>query len=194
MHISQIEPWTFFAKQNRKRKTIGTFNWKVYLYWFLNGLKIGVLCTRGWRPSKRYVADQKNLYKFCTNENKTTVWKMNDPLGFNSAIAFITLSVSSLDDLGWRWSWLIDAVWTWCRYRILDAKWSMRHSITLLSLIFAWTALSGFQSTGIPIFAQAALSGFRLAGCTDFFIFIPTFCPNPFGSPGSPNFCLGMST
>ena len=47
---------------------------------------------------------------------------------------------------------------------------SMRHSITLLSLIFAWTALSGFQSTGIPIFAQAAFSGFRLAGCTDFFI------------------------
>ena len=46
----------------------------------------------------------------------------------------------------------------------------MRHSITLLSLIFAWTALSGFQSTGIPIFAQAAFSGFRLVGCTDFFI------------------------
>ena len=46
----------------------------------------------------------------------------------------------------------------------------MRHSITLLSLIFAWTALSGFQSTGIPIFAQAAFSGFRLAGCTDFSI------------------------
>ena len=46
----------------------------------------------------------------------------------------------------------------------------MRHSITLLSLIFAWTALSGFQSTGIPFFAQAAFSGFRLAGCTYFFI------------------------
>ena len=50
----------------------------------------------------------------------------------------------------------------------------MRHSITLLSLIFAWAALSGFQSTGIPIFAQAAFSGFRLAGCTVFFIsFLP---------------------
>ena len=44
----------------------------------------------------------------------------------------------------------------------------MRHSVALLSLTFAWTALSGFQSTGIPFFAQAALSGFRLAGCTDF--------------------------
>ena len=61
------------------------------------------------------------------------------------------------------------------------------------SLTFSWTALSGFQSTGIPIFAQAAFSGFRLAGCADFFHFIPSFCPNPFGSPGSPNFCLGMS-
>ena len=30
------------------------------------------------------------------------------------------------------------------------------HSRTLKSLIFAWTAPSGFQSTGIPIFAQAA--------------------------------------
>ncbi|WP_032704972.1 hypothetical protein, partial [Pseudomonas syringae] len=39
--------------------------------------------------------------------------------------------------------------------------------ILFKSLSFAWTALSGFQSTGIPIFAQAAFSGFRLAGCTD---------------------------
>ena len=38
------------------------------------------------------------------------------------------------------------------------------------SLTFSWTALSGFQSTGIPFFAQAALSGFQLAGCTDFFV------------------------
>ena len=59
--------------------------------------------------------------------------------------------------------------------QIVDAEFRMRsdpmrHSVTLLSLTFAWTALSGFQSTGIPIFAQAAFSGFRLAGCTDFFI------------------------
>ena len=40
------------------------------------------------------------------------------------------------------------------------------------SLTFSWTALSGFQSTEIPIFAQAAFSGFRLAGCTDFFHFL----------------------
>ena len=38
------------------------------------------------------------------------------------------------------------------------------------SLTFAWTALSGFQSTGKPFFAQVALSGFQLAGCTDSFI------------------------
>ena len=40
--------------------------------------------------------------------------------------------------------------------------------IRFKSLTFAWTALSGVQSTGIPFFAQAALSGFRLVGCTDF--------------------------
>ena len=39
------------------------------------------------------------------------------------------------------------------------------------SLTFAWTALSGFRSTGKPFFAQVALSGFQLAGCTDFFIY-----------------------
>ena len=50
------------------------------------------------------------------------------------------------------------------------------------SLTFAWTALSGFRSTGKPFFAQVALSGFQLAGCTIFFVFIPNFCLNrPFG-------------
>ena len=56
------------------------------------------------------------------------------------------------------------------------------------SLTFAWTALSGFQSTGIPFFAQVTLSGFQLAGCTFFFVFIPNFCPNLFGSLGCPFF------
>ena len=42
--------------------------------------------------------------------------------------------------------------------------------IRLKSLTFAWTALSGFQSTGIPFFSQAALLGFHLAGCTIFFV------------------------
>ena len=46
------------------------------------------------------------------------------------------------------------------------------------SLTFSWTALSGFQSTGKPFFSQVALSGFQLVGCTDFFCFIPNFCPN----------------
>ena len=43
------------------------------------------------------------------------------------------------------------------------------------SLTFAWTALSGFQSTGKPFFSQASLSGFQLAGCTDFFCLSLTF-------------------
>ena len=46
------------------------------------------------------------------------------------------------------------------------------HSRMLWSLTFAWTALSGFQSTGIPFFAQAAFSGFWLAECIVFFICI----------------------
>ena len=41
------------------------------------------------------------------------------------------------------------------------------------SLTFAWTALSGFQSTGKPFFAQVALLGFQLAGCTAFFFIYP---------------------
>ena len=46
------------------------------------------------------------------------------------------------------------------------------------SLTFAWTALSGFQSTGKPFFAQVALSGFQLVGYTFFIlslIFARTF-------------------
>ena len=39
------------------------------------------------------------------------------------------------------------------------------------SITFAWIALSGFRSTGKPLFAQAVLSGFRLAGCTDFLFY-----------------------
>ena len=77
--------------------------------------------------------------------------------------------------------------------QIVDAEFRvrsdpMRHSVTLLSLTFAWTALSGFQSTGIPIFAQAALSGFRLVGCTDFYSFHPLFLPEPFWFAGKPLF------
>ena len=44
---------------------------------------------------------------------------------------------------------------------------------------FAWTALSGFQSTGIPFFAQAALVGFSTCRMYIFFflslIFARTF-------------------
>ena len=61
------------------------------------------------------------------------------------------------------------------------------HSRTLWSLTFAWTALSGFQSTGIPFFAQAAFSGFRLAGCIDF-SFHPFILPEPFWFAGKPLF------
>ena len=39
------------------------------------------------------------------------------------------------------------------------------------SLTFAWTALSGFQSTEKPFFSQVALSGFQLAGCSIFYIY-----------------------
>ena len=39
------------------------------------------------------------------------------------------------------------------------------------SLTFAWTALSGFRSTGKPFFARVSLSGFQLVGCTDFLFY-----------------------
>ena len=48
------------------------------------------------------------------------------------------------------------------------------------SLTFAWTALSGFQSTGKPFFAQLALSGFQLAGCTNFFFILSLIFSRPF--------------
>ena len=77
-----------------------------------------------------------------------------------------------------------------CRvYRFFSFS-SLHFARTLLvrqeALIFAWTALSGFQSTGISIFAQAALSGFRLAGCTDFFHFHSFILPEPFWFDGKP--------
>ena len=43
-----------------------------------------------------------------------------------------------------------------------------RHSDTLFIPNFAWTALSGSKSTGIPFLAQAAFLGFRLARGTEF--------------------------
>ena len=62
--------------------------------------------------------------------------------------------------------------------------------------MFSWTALSGFQSTGIPFFSQAAFSGFRLAGCTIFFYFHPLFFPEPFWFAGKPLFlprCVNLA-
>ena len=60
---------------------------------------------------------------------------------------------------------------------LTKAQTIMLDAVVRFNPSFAWTALSGFQSTGIPFFAQVAFSGFRLAGCT-FFIYIPNFCPN----------------
>jgi hypothetical protein len=45
---------------------------------------------------------------------------------------------------------------------------------------FAWTALSGFQSTGIPFFAPVALVGFSTCRVYSFSLFILNFCPNLF--------------
>ena len=61
---------------------------------------------------------------------------------------------------------------------------------------FAWTALLGFQSTGIPFFAWAALSGFRLTGCTFFFFISLIFARTSsffFWFVGMPLFCLDYS-
>ena len=61
------------------------------------------------------------------------------------------------------------------------------------SLNFSWTGLSGFRSTGKPFFSQVALLGFQLAGCTNFFYFIPNFA-RTFWFAGMPFFFLGVST
>ena len=86
---------------------------------------------------------------------------------------------SKVDQIDWRRLSLIVDTEVWLR----DDP--MIHSVMLQSLIFAWTALSGFQSIGIPFFAQAAFSGFRLAGCTNFH-FHPLFLPEPFWFAGKP--------
>ena len=56
------------------------------------------------------------------------------------------------------------------------------------SLTFAWTAFSGFRSTGKPFFSQVALSSFQLAGCTDFFYILSLIFARNFDPTGCPCF------
>ena len=51
--IYQNEHWTFFEKQNRKRKNNWQFVWKSGFVLILNLPVNRRLCTRGRRPSKR---------------------------------------------------------------------------------------------------------------------------------------------
>ena len=63
---------------------------------------------------------------------------------------------SKVDQIDWRRPSLIVDTEVWLQ----DDP--MRHSVTLQSLIFVWTSLSGLQSTGITFFAQAASQVFDL--------------------------------
>ena len=163
MHISKLNIRRYSQNKTEKEKQF-EISLKMdcidFEVWPVNRL----FCTRGWRPSKRRPPNK--IYTICEKLIKTAMWII--PLGSNSAIAFISSCISSLCYLvEGRSYWLVSSE------LIVDTEvWMqndlMRHSVTLWSLIFSWTAFSGFQSTGIPLFSLAAFSGFRLAGCTDF--------------------------
>ena len=97
MHISQIEPWTFFTKQNRKGKQLAILTEKYICIDFEFACKIGVyvqeadVLVRERRRTKEFIQFvQKKIKQLC---------ERIIPLSSNSAIAFISSSVSSLDDL-----------------------------------------------------------------------------------------------
>ena len=93
------EHWTFFAKQNRKKeKTKRQFELKgIFVLIFEFACKIGVyvqeadVLVREHRRTKEFIQFVQRKINSCVNRMI--------PLGSNSVIAFISLSVSSLDDL-----------------------------------------------------------------------------------------------
>ena len=164
--------WTFLQNKTEKEKTNRSFLWKWFVLIFWSWPVICVFVQRGWRSSKRTPLEDRN-YNLCKrNKNNYVKWShwvptLLFPLYPQASHHFATWS--KVDQIDWRHLSLIVNIEVWLQ----DDP--MRHSVTLWSLIFAWTALSGFQSTGIPFFAQAAFSGFRLAGCIVFFISSLTF-------------------
>ena len=141
--------WTFLQNKTEKEKKFG-ISCENELYWFLK-----LACNRhfvqgGWRPSKRTPLKDRN-YNLCLRKKNSYVERSHRvptlllPLCLQASHHFAVWS--KVDQIDWRRPRLIVDIEVWSQ----DDP--MRHSVTLWSLIFARTALSGFQSTGIPFFA-----------------------------------------
>ena len=182
------------CKTKQKKKNNLEFLCENELYWFWSWPVNRRFCTRGWRPSKRTPPKNIEFIQFCEKGKQNSYVKGIIPLGSNSAIVYISPSVSSLccsveDEADWSMSSELDGdTGFWMRGD------PMRHSITLLIPNFCMDHPFGFSAHRDTLFCPSRLFRFSTCRVYIFFIFIPYFCPNPFGSPGSPNFCLGMST
>ena len=112
----KIEHWTFFARQNRKRKNNGNLYGQVNSFWFEFCLWIGVFCTRGRHPSKRV---PPNNTEFTILKRKQNSY-VNNPTGFQLCYRLYVFKRLITLLLSCRWSWLIDAeIW---------ARWLMPNS------------------------------------------------------------------
>ena len=113
---------------------------------------VGGCCCKNW--------------KFYTKERWLCV---TIPWDSHSVIAFTTLNIFSIHCFVRRW---LD----WSEARSLLIKrlffkviwWDI--VIRFNSLTFAWIALSGFRSTGKPLFNPSRPFGFSAYRCTNFFI------------------------
>ena len=81
--------------KQKKEKTVWNF-FENESYWFEVWPVNRRFCTRGWRPSKRTPPNNRiyTIYTICEKLGKTAMWII--PLGSNSAIAFMSSSISSL--------------------------------------------------------------------------------------------------
>ena len=173
MHISQIEPWTFFAKQNRKRKNNWQFVWKVNLYWFLNFPVNRRLWTRGWRPSKRTPPNNIEFIQFWKGKQNNYV--KNNPTGFQLCYRLYVFKRLITLLLSWRWSWLIDAVWTW--QLIPDSGCKVIQWDIVLRFnpqLFPGPPFRVFSPPGYPFLPKPPFQVFDLPG-VQIFHFIPHF-------------------
>ena len=172
----------FAKKKQKNRKQIVFYFQRNDLHWFCSFPITGIFVQRDWHSSRRMPPWKWKLYKIVYKE-KTAM--CNNPIEFQ--FIYFPYVLERLITLLLVQSWLD---WLVLSSIVYTEVWlqsdPMRHSVTLGSLIFAWTSLSGFQSTEIPFFAQAAFSGFRLTGCTNFFFISSLILPEPFWFAGKP--------
>ena len=169
--------------KTEKGKAIGNLSEKVDLYWFWNLPVNRRLCTRGWRPSKRTPPNNRVYTIFVKRKTKQLCEKV--PLGSNSAIAFMSSSVSSLccsveDEADWSMPSEPDVdTGFWMQGD------SMRHSITLIPN-FCLDRPFGFSVHRDTHFFPSRLFRFSTCRVYRFFSFHPLFFPEPFWFAGKP--------